>query len=79
MTRDKARYVLDAVRDGYPLPEEAITEALRATGDIESQAAAPVHADDVDEEPVVQRVLHSDRWPRLPAGLAPAKWHEVIA
>jgi hypothetical protein len=75
MTRDKARYVLDSVRAGVPLSERDITEALRASGDIESPRAV---MDEVDEEPVVQRVLHSDRWPRLPAGLAPAQWHEVI-
>jgi hypothetical protein len=75
MTRDKARYVLDSVRAGVPLPEHDITEALRASGDIESPRAV---MDEVDEEPVVQRVLHSDRWPRLPAGLAQAQWHEVI-
>jgi hypothetical protein len=75
MTRDKARYVLDSVRAGVPLSERDITEVLRASGDIESPRAV---MDEVDEEPVVQRVLHSDRWPRLPAGLAPAQWHEVI-
>jgi hypothetical protein len=75
MTRDKARYVLDSVRAGVPMPEQDITEALRASGDIESPRAAV--DDEVDEMPIVQRVLHSDRWPRLPAGLAPAQWHEV--
>jgi hypothetical protein len=57
------------------MPEQDITEALRASGDIESPRATV--DDEVDEVPIVQRVLHSDRWPRLPAGLAPAQWHEV--